>query len=287
MIKPPKWRVNNVSKYRDYIFSLKERDDAKYFSTTIIFALLMDVAEMSFYELTLNIDEDVKNEEKLLANIEKIAQGIPYQYVLGYCDFNGNKYYVNENVLIPRQETEFLVIKVKDLIKYHFKNQTISILDMCSGSGVIGIDLKLSCNADVDLVDVSDKANEVARSNAILNKTNVNIYKSDMFNDLPVKKYDVIVCNPPYIKSEETVDEATLKYEPHLALFASPQTKFYEEVFKMRGLFYDQKYILAFEIDEDMVNDLGALINKYFDSSVKYYFEKDIYDKFRYLFIIG
>ena len=55
----------------------------------------------------------------------------------------------------------------------------------------------------------------------------------------------------------------------------------------MRGLFYDQKYILAFEIDEDMVNDLGALINKYFDSSVKYYFEKDIYDKFRYLFIIG
>lgn len=275
-----------MSIYRDYIFSLKEREDSKYFSTTIIYALLMDVSGYSFSELVLHLDEPVKDEEKLHAYIDKIAEGIPYQYVLGYTEFLSNKYYVDENVLIPRQETELLVIKVEDLIRKHFKNQIISVLDMCSGSGIIGIDIKLHCDVDVDMVDISESANKIAKKNAELNKTNINIYKSDMFNDLPLKKYDVIVSNPPYIKSENTVDPTTLKYEPHLALFASPQTKFYEEIFKAHGKYYSDKFILAFEIDEDMVDVLEDLVNKYFDNNVSHYFEKDIYDKYRYLFII-
>ena len=247
----------------------------------------MDVSGYSFSELVLHLDEHVKDEEKLHAYIDKIAEGIPYQYVLGYTEFLSNKYYVDENVLIPRQETELLVIKVEDLIRKHFKNQRISVLDMCSGSGIIGIDIKLHCDADVNMVDISESANKIAKKNAKLNKTNINIYKSDMFNDLPLKKYDVIVSNPPYIKSEKTVDPTTLKYEPHLALFVSPQTKFYEEIFKAHGRYYSDKFILAFEIDEDMVDDLEILVNKYFDNNVSYYFEKDIYDKYRYLFIIS
>lgn len=275
-----------MATYREYLFKIKERDDSDLFPNTVIYALLMDVSGYSYTEQILHLDSKVKNEEKLKEHIEQVAKGIPYQYVLGYTEFNGHKYIVNKDVLIPRQETEQLVKNTLVLIEKHFKKQSISVLDMCSGSGVIGIEIKLNCDVDVDLVDISSKANDVARENAILNKTNVTIYKSDLFRDIPSKKYDVIISNPPYIKSKVTVDKATLKYEPHLALFASPQTKFYEEIFRAKNYFYQDKYILAFEIDEDMVGELENLVKQYFGSKVEFYFEKDLYNKDRYLYII-
>ena len=275
-----------MATYREYLFKIKERDDSDLFPNTVIYALFMDVSGYSYTEQILHLDSKVKNEEKLKEHIEQVAKGVPYQYVLGYTEFNGHKYIVNKDVLIPRQETEQLVKNTLVLIEKHFKKQSISVLDMCSGSGVIGIEIKLNCDADVDLVDISSKANDVARENAILNKTNVTIYKSDLFRDIPSKKYDVIISNPPYIKSKDTVDKTTLKYEPHLALFASPQTKFYEEIFRAKNHFYQDKYILAFEIDEDMFGELENLVKQYFGSKVEYYFEKDLYNKDRYLYII-
>ena len=253
----------------------------------MIFSLLTDVSSFDKVSLINHFDDEVKNEEKLNRMIVQLNEGKPYQYVLGYSEFLGHKFYVNENVLIPRQETELLVLKTLDLIEKHFKNQEISILDMCSGSGIIGITISEKTGLKVDMVDISKEANETAKKNNDLNKTKCDIYLSDMFNDLPLKKYDVIISNPPYIKSEITVDKATLKYEPHLALFASPQTKFYEEIFKQYGKYYSSKFILAFEIDEDMKDDLISLINKYFKDDISYSFENDIYGKLRYLYIIG
>lgn len=275
-----------MATYREYYFKLKNHGDKKLFTETVIFSLLMDVSSLDKVGLTLTFDTEVKNEEKLKEYISQIENGIPYQYVLGYCEFLGKKFYVDNNVLIPRLETEELVLNCGDLIEKHFKNIDISVLDMCSGSGIIGISLASRFNVSVDMVDISNSANNVASKNNILHKTNCNIIKSDLFNDLSIKKYDVIISNPPYIKDESTVDKATLEHEPHLALFATPQTYFYEEIFKQKDIYYKDKYLLAFEIEEDMEEVLSSLIQKYFKDGATYLFKKDLYDKTRYLFII-
>lgn len=282
MTKPQKWLVKAMPSFREIYFELKKENEN--FTDEVIFSLLEDISGLKRTDIIINFDSQINNVDKYNKLKIRLLNGEPYQYALGYTYFLGNKFYVNENVLIPRQETEQLVLEIEGfLIKNPFFSHN-NILDICSGSGVIGISLSKRLNVSVDLSDISDKANEVAKQNSILNKTNVNIYLSDMFNDLPEKKYDIIVSNPPYIKSEETVDKATLKYEPHLALFASPQTYFYEDIFKNKDRFLNSSFLLAFEIDEDMEDSLKELISKYFEK-VDYIFKKDLYNKTRFLFI--
>lgn len=282
MTKPQKWLVKAMPSFREIYFELKKENEN--FTDEVIFSLLEDISGLKRTDIIINFDSQINNVDKYNKLKIRLLNGEPYQYALGYTYFLGNKFYVNENVLIPRQETEQLVLEIEGfLIKNPFFSHN-NILDICSGSGVIGISLSKRLNVSVDLSDISDKANEVAKQNSILNKTNVNIYLSDMFNDLPEKKYDIIVSNPPYIKSEETVDKATLKYEPHLALFASPQTYFYEDIFKNKDRFLNFSFLLAFEIDEDMEDSLKVLISKYFEK-VDYIFKKDLYNKTRFLFI--
>lgn len=269
-----------MSSYRDYYFSLKKN---KYFTDTIIYALFCDVSNKDTTYILTHFDEEVSDSKKLESYIERISNGEPYQYVLGYTYFLGNKFYVNKDVLIPRQETEQLVLNTIHMVEEYFDHK-ISILDMCSGSGCIGISLAKELDADVDMVDISSKANEIAKMNNELNKTNCRIIESDMFKNLEVKKYDLIISNPPYIKDESTVDYATLMNEPKLALFATPQTKFYEEIMAKCNDFLAKNGILAFEIDEDMEESLTELVNKYF-SHDEYFFKKDIYNKLRFLYI--
>ena len=282
MTKPQKWLVKAMPSYREIYFELKKENEN--FTDEVIFSLLKDLSGLNKTDIIINFDKHINNIDKYTKYKDRLLKGEPYQYVLGYTYFLGNKFYVDKNVLIPRQETEQLVLEIEGFLR---KNPTFScnnILDICSGSGVIGISLKTRINADVDLSDISKEANIIANKNAELNKTNVNIYESDLFSKLALKKYDIIVSNPPYIKSKETVDEATLKYEPHLALFASPQTYFYEEIFKAKDKYLNEKFLLAFEIDEDMEDSLKELINKYFEN-VSYIFKKDIYNKTRFLLI--
>ena len=99
-------------------------------------------------------------------------------------------------------------------------------------------------------------------------------------------KADVIVCNPPYIENEKTIDEKTWKQEPHLALLAKPGTMFYEKVLKDYLRIVNDTYILAFEIGEDLEEPLTKLVNKYC-KGCPFYFEKDMYDRVRFLYITG
>lgn len=268
--------------YRDYYFSLKN-NQLYQFTDTIIYALFCDVSHKDETHLLMHFDDEVKDKEKLDSYVTRIINGEPYQYVLGYTYFLGHKFYVNKDVLIPRQETEQLVLETIKLIEEKY-NHKVSILDMCSGSGCIGISLAKELDADVDMVDVSSKANEIAKKNNKLNETKCRIFESDMFNKLPLKKYDVIISNPPYIKDKATVDQNTLLNEPHLALFASPQTKFYEEIMVKCVDFLVNDGLLAFEIDEDMEEDLTKLVNKYFPHD-EFFFQKDLYNKLRFLYI--
>ncbi|MCR4879769.1 MAG: peptide chain release factor N(5)-glutamine methyltransferase [Bacilli bacterium] len=270
--------------YRDYYFSLKN-NDKYHFTDTIIYALFSYVSNMDKTQVILHFDNEIDSLVELDDLVGRIINGEPYQYVLGYAYFLGNKFYVNKDVLIPRQETEQLVTDSLELIKKKY-NRKIDILDMCSGSGCIGISLAKNIDANVDMVDISIKANEIAKKNNELNKTNCRIIESDMFTSLTKKTYDVIISNPPYIKDSSTVDKATMMNEPHLALFASPQTRFYEEIMVNCSEFLAKDGLLAFEIDEDMEEDLVIIIKKHLPNST-YYFKKDMYNKTRFLYIEG
>ena len=269
--------------YRDYYFSLKNNQNYA-FNDTIIYSLLTDVSNLDKEHLIIHFDDEVKEKEKLDKYIARIIAGEPYQYVLGYAYFLGNKFIVTQDVLIPRQETEQLVLDAVNIIKKSF-NRKVRVLDMCSGSGCIGISIAKLVDSDVDMVDISSRANEVAQNNNILNKTKCRIIESDLFSNLEVKKYDVIISNPPYIKDESTVDKMTMLNEPHLALFARPQTKFYEKIMVKCSDFLAKNGILAFEIEEDMEDSLTSLVKQYLPNS-SFFFQKDIYNKTRFLYII-
>lgn len=180
-------------------------------------------------------DVRLKFEEKInqsnLINIYntgvELRKGIPVQYVLGEADFYNLKFNVNSATLIPRPETEELV----DLIINHLKpetrnNQTLNILDIGTGSGCIPVTLKKHLpHAQVTGIDISDKALEVAKSNAVKNDVEVDFVKQNIltaFETLNLKSpFSVIISNPPYVLRSEAaqMDARVLEYEPHLALF--------------------------------------------------------------------
>lgn len=273
---------------REKYFELK-KINSPYLNDNVIRALLMHLNIISDpLDLTMNMEKECKNCAELDKFVEKVLSGEPYQYVINESIFNCKSFYVDKRVLIPRNETEELFQKTVKLIKkYHLEDGTF--LDFCTGSGVLGVSLKHEFrNSDVYVSDISKDALAVTSFNMMRLNSKVTVVESDMLENVLKlnKRFDVLISNPPYIPSEDTVDPQVLSYEPHLALFANPDTKFYEEVFKHYKELMNEKYIMAFEIGEDMEASLTALINEYF-KDVKYFFEKDIYNKTRFLFIIN
>jgi len=173
--------------------------------------------------------------------IEELKKYRPIQYVLGETEFYGLRFTVDENVLIPRPETEELVEWV---IKsppgpFHKRGRKHAILDIGTGSGCIAVALaKHLPEAEVFALDISDKALDVARRNAIKNQVDVHFFQHDILRDEPFPfsslTFDCIVSNPPYVTSKEKAAMAknVLDYEPHQALFV-PQDNpllFYERI---------------------------------------------------------
>jgi release factor glutamine methyltransferase len=136
------------------------------------------------------------------------------------------------------------------------------------------------------LSDISNEALNIAKKNSELLGLDANLLLGDMLNPFIENniKCDVIVCNPPYIQDVSTIDKKTWEQEPHLALLANPDTLFYEKVLKDYQKIINNKYLLAFEIGENMKESLKPLIKKYCPDA-DYSFEKDIYGKTRFLFI--
>lgn len=145
---------------------------------------------------------------------ERCQNGEPWQYVVGSAPFYGRTFAVNENVLIPRQETELVCEQALKCVTKKDK-----VLDLCCGSGVLGITIALETGAKVTLADISIHARTVARQNAKNLKAKTKVIYSDMFEEIK-GKFDVIVCNPPYIESDviATLDDSVKNHEPHLAL---------------------------------------------------------------------
>ena len=220
---------------------------------------------------------------KLEEGKELLSRGIPVQYIVGNVDFYGNTIEVNENVLIPRFETEELVSKLISYINEYF-DKKIDIVDLGTGSGCIAITLKKQLDCNMTAVDISEKALEVAKANAINNKVDIDFIKGDMLNPLN-KKYDCIVSNPPYIAYDEEIMDIVKNNEPHLALYADNNgLYYYEEILKNAKKYLNDKSIIAFEIGYKQGEKVRNLKDKYFPNAI-FKLEKDLSNKDRFVFI--
>ena len=194
--------------------------------------ILETVSGLNRAEYFLHSEDEIDKDkvEEFLRLIERRSERIPLSYVIGTRDFMGLTFKVNENVLIPEQETELLV---EEVIKY-CKGKTV--LDMCTGSGCIAISVSLLGEPDIVAAsDISDKALEVAKENAeLLKASKVKFVKGDLFENI-TGSFDILVSNPPYIETHiiEELEPEVRDYIPRLALDGDKDgLKFYKNITK-------------------------------------------------------
>lgn len=189
--------------------------------------------------LELNIN---KKEEKLLKT------NIPIQKIIGFVMMQNLTININKKVLIPRYETEELILQA-----YKFINKNSSVLDLGCGSGFIGLSIAKNTQAkEVILSDIDSQAILQTKINAKLNNLKVKIIKSDLFENLKNYKFDVIISNPPYLDFESSnLDSSVLDYEPWNALFAKRKGNyFYKKILEEYKLYLNKKGVILFEIDQ-------------------------------------
>lgn len=195
--------------------------------------------------------------------ILRIAKDEPTQYVVGKAPFFGRTFVVNQDVLIPESETEDLIEWV---LKEMPQDQPLRVLDLGTGSGVIGITLSLECPRwRVTLSDISAGALRVATANQRLHGTNLRTVESDLFTHLQGERFDLIVTNPPYISpnATELIDRAVIKYEPPLALFASENgLGFYHRLFDQVQDHLTEQGVLFGETGFDQEESIQRLFTK-------------------------
>ena len=222
-------------------------------------------------------NETCKNIKKKLD--EFYINNKPLQYIIGIQPFYNEEYIVNENVLVPRSDTEILVEKA---VEYIHINHLKSMMDLCCGSGCIGISILNNSVIDsCTLVDISDKALEIANRNIVHNEVykKVITLKSDLFNEV-TGKYDLIVSNPPYIPSKEieTLSEV-VKNEPHLALDGGKDgLNMYRVIIHEASNYLNDKGYLMLEIGYNQLEKIKELIKDSdleFMESVKDYGNND------------
>ena len=239
------------------------------------------IAEIVFSHV-LNIDrmmlftkyrDDIEDEEieKIRYFIQKIGrEKFPVQYLLNEQEFYGRKFYVDKGVLIPRQDTEILVEKMIDTLKDKVLKNEIhpKILDIGVGSGIIGITAALEIESSYVLgVDISDKALETAQKNKeILNVSNIKFLKSDLFENVEFREFDMIVSNPPYISLNEVgiMSDDTLLHEPSEALFAENDgLYFYYEICQKAFDYLADFGYLLFEIGYKQGKNVSEIMKNF------------------------
>ncbi len=248
--------------------------------------LLADLLGLNPLELLnyLSFIVDSEKCERYKRAVLAIENGTPLQYALGKVNFYGNEFIINENVLIPRFETEELVENTVKYSKEFFK-EPVDIIDLGCGSGVIGLTLekKISTNS-VDLIDISDKALEIANKNCEKLNSKAHVFKSDMFQNVE-KKYDIIISNPPYISDDEEIEEIVKNNEPSIALYGGKDgLDFYLKILSSIKPYMKERCLIAFEIGMNQQTQIRSLIQQYLNN-VEIICKKDLSEKDRMIFI--
>ena len=224
----------------------------------------------------------LRQEVNYFKGIKKLIEGIPIQHITHMQEFMRMNFFVNEDVLIPRPDTESLVEEVISIAK---RINAKKIMDLCTGSGAIAVSLaKYIENSEITAVDISKKALNIAKKNAINNnvQNQITFVESDLFEKIKKEKYDIIVSNPPYIRKDiiKTLDKEVQR-EPRIALDGGYDgLDFYRKIINKSDEYLKFKGYLCLEIGYDQKIDVIELIEneeKYIDT----YCKKDLYENDR------
>ncbi|MDD6551632.1 MAG: peptide chain release factor N(5)-glutamine methyltransferase [Lachnospiraceae bacterium] len=232
---------------------------------------LEEAAGTDYSHLLMQLRDEVPDE--VSASLEKYIEArkhrIPLQQILGFTEFMGLKFYVNEHVLCPRQDTEVLI---EQILKNDIGGSRV--LDLCTGSGCIAVSLAKLGGADVTATDISEEALTVAARNAQENEVDVHFFRGDLYDALPSdEKYDIIVSNPPYIRTQviDTLAPEVRDHEPRIALDGDADgLAFYRRIINDAGTYLNEGGRLYFEIGFDQGKAVSELLrnNAYEDIHV-------------------
>ena len=253
--------------------------------------LFYHLANKEPHQLYLMMDEEVEEElyQAFQAGMKRYMDGEPIQYIKGKETFFSRDFIVNEDVLIPRYETEELVENILYKIDDYFEDyESIDLCDVGTGSGAIAISLALEeSKLNVVATDISEEALEVARLNAQELGANIEFYQGDMLEPLIDRemKVDIFVSNPPYIPVEQDIESVVKDNEPHVALFGGNDgLYFYRKIFSKVQSVIKDRALLAFEMGFDQRELMCQAVEHYFPN-IPYEIIKDINGKDRMLFI--
>ena len=226
--------------------------------------ILAHAAEVSVSDIIVRGGDEVlpECEKKYFENIKQRACGMPFAYITGEQEFFGLKFSVNENVLIPRADTEILV-------EYALSVGGKNVLDLCTGSGCIAVTLAKNLpDSSVTAVDISPAALEVAKKNASENEcNNVSFFETDILSEIPSGKFDLIVSNPPYIEKAElcSLMKDVIEFEPRLALDGGEDGLiFYKRICDIAPQILNKGGILAFEIGYNQYESVYEIMKEKF-----------------------
>ncbi|MBO5849005.1 MAG: peptide chain release factor N(5)-glutamine methyltransferase [Bacteroidales bacterium] len=285
-MKVPSNLVRDIRKYYcEQLCSVYDNDEAN----AMILILLEHYFNITRIKMALEPELRLSESEMLTFHfaVKDLLKNKPIQYIIGETEFCDLKFKVNENVLIPRPETSELVMKIINSQQPTANSQQL-ILDIGTGSGCIAISLaKQIPNSKVYALDISEKALEVAKGNAINNDTDVTFIHDDILNlkNNIDTKFDIIVSNPPYVRELEKAEmrDNVLDWEPHNALFVSDSDPliFYRNILEFAKTYLNQDGEIWFEINEYLGKEMTDLCKEYGFSDVEIF--KDFRGKERAL----
>ncbi len=250
-------KLKDVLKYAEN--KLKDGGVAEYKSDARFLTSDFLQGDLSSIIITPSKEVDISALDEML---DKRISGMPCQYVTKNVQFMSLDFEVNENVLIPRQDTELLV---ETILKIRPNNP--EILDICTGSGCIAVSLAKYINCKkVRACDISEKAIEIAKKNAEKNGVEIEFYKDDILNSEKYDhKYDIVVSNPPYIETEVvlSLDSVVKDYEPGIALDGGKDgLDFYNKISDYAKNILKEDGVLAFEIGYNQASDVHRILTQ-------------------------
>ena len=282
-----------LKQYKTHFFDLLKNIQDEQEIESFFFILTEYLHNLKRIDVALNPDFEISDAaiEKWNAILAQLQQEKPIQYITREAWFYGLRFEVNENTLIPRPETEELVEWIIESQKSKVKSQKFEILDIGTGTGCIPISLKANLpHVNVSAIDVSEKALEVARRNAVSNKVEINFIQTNILEvedlsqlqtpnfQLPTS-FDIIVSNPPYVRNleKQEIKKNVLDYEPHLALFVEDTDAllFYRKIAQLALKNLSPKGLLFFEINQYLGKETVELLENLGFKNIE--LKKDIY----------
>ena len=261
----------NIIEFRDFYRSELEKTNKE--SDYIFKILLKELCNIDPLKIALDPNFIVKQENEMLlrSSLKNILRNYPLDYIINKKSFFGYDFYVDENVLIPRPETEELVQWVID---DNNTNDRKKLIDLGAGSGCIGISISKTISLDVTLADISKEALRVCNINKDILESNVKIIEYDMNTKFTNDEFfDIIISNPPYLdySKKDEIDE-NVNFEPHIALFAPEDNPlhFYKQI-----LFFANKNLnkggqIYLEINPDFIKEFNSLLTEFKPNDVNF-----------------